>query len=397
MKLGAVVSCGLALGCAARIPALPSQGGPSWRELKSPHFVLWTDADSGRGRELLQEMEHIRTIITGVAFPDDTFEGVTFVIALRDKRETRMFTEGFHLARTMNANSSPLDQPTILIPADAYGDLPEVAQEVAYAVADGAIRHQPWWFSIGFGMYFKTIDLDEHAGTAEVGRIGAASKRTLELRRTTVANLMACTETTCADDNLYFATAWAYFAYLLTKHPAELTRLEHELSSQSSANAWQTVFPAFDPAQANKELWDWINYGGLAIHSYKIELKQWPITERTLGDADAYTARAILEFRGDRERAKADAASALAVDADHPMAWAVKAMLERTPPSVDVAHAIVAHHPEDWIAWSLLVAAKGSDAAAAEAKMCELAAKNPALHINEHCKATPRSAPQPAP
>src|SRR5262245_22427870 len=56
-------------GCAAAVPQVPSQGGPAWRELTSEHFTVWSDADPGRARELVREMEHLRQVIVGVAFP----------------------------------------------------------------------------------------------------------------------------------------------------------------------------------------------------------------------------------------------------------------------------------------------------------------------------------------
>ena len=39
----------LLAGCGTTgLHALPSQGGPAWRELESEHFTLWTNADLPR-------------------------------------------------------------------------------------------------------------------------------------------------------------------------------------------------------------------------------------------------------------------------------------------------------------------------------------------------------------
>ena len=69
-------------GCHAAIPALPSQGGPAWTELTSEHFTLWTDSSPARGRELIDQCEHLHQIVFGVAFPWLPSSGKSFVIAL---------------------------------------------------------------------------------------------------------------------------------------------------------------------------------------------------------------------------------------------------------------------------------------------------------------------------
>src|SRR5262245_56367623 len=86
------------LGSCARLPELPSKGGPSWIELRSPHFQLWTDGSADRAAELIQQMEHFRSIIYGIAFPEMPPGGTTFVIGLRNHRESAVFTPPYHPA-----------------------------------------------------------------------------------------------------------------------------------------------------------------------------------------------------------------------------------------------------------------------------------------------------------
>jgi hypothetical protein len=86
LALAALTACGHAL------PQVPSQGGPSWTELKSPHFVLWTDVDPARARRLVQDMEDVRRIVLGSVFPARVHDtGATWVIALRSAREFGAF------------------------------------------------------------------------------------------------------------------------------------------------------------------------------------------------------------------------------------------------------------------------------------------------------------------
>ncbi len=55
-------------GCAAYRPDLtcPKQGGPSWTEVASPHFVVQTDLPEKRSREIVAELELSRAALTSV-------------------------------------------------------------------------------------------------------------------------------------------------------------------------------------------------------------------------------------------------------------------------------------------------------------------------------------------
>ena len=62
-----MIAFALLAGC-ARLHEVPSRGGPAWRELRSAHFVMWTDADEDDAQKLVQRLEHIRSVVVGVAF-----------------------------------------------------------------------------------------------------------------------------------------------------------------------------------------------------------------------------------------------------------------------------------------------------------------------------------------
>jgi len=71
MRIALIGILGLGLGCSSvpRGPAAASsspafrcsaQGGPSWTEYNSSHFLLDTDAPEGKAVALLQELETLR-------------------------------------------------------------------------------------------------------------------------------------------------------------------------------------------------------------------------------------------------------------------------------------------------------------------------------------------------
>src|SRR4029079_6975772 len=76
-------------GCAATLPAVPGKGGPAWYELTSEHFNVWTDAELGRARELIDEMERLREVIVGVAFPTAPSSRILAII-MRNDNELRL-------------------------------------------------------------------------------------------------------------------------------------------------------------------------------------------------------------------------------------------------------------------------------------------------------------------
>jgi hypothetical protein len=83
--------------------------------------------------------------------------------------------------------------------------------------------------------------------------------------------------------------------------------------------------------------------------------QQFPVTERSLGDADALAARSWLRLRFTRDHAAArgDAEAALALDRTHILAWLVEAALTRSIGPGD-ARATAAAHPDDWRALRLV-------------------------------------------
>jgi hypothetical protein len=378
----------LLAGCGAALPPLPSQGGPAWRELSSMHFTLWTDAPPERGRELVQQMEWLRSIIYGVAFPDLPAGGKTFVVALRDIRESRVFTPPYHDAYAMAGG--PLRRPMIVMPADAYGDERMVTHELTHAISYNAIHRQPRWFSEGLATFFETIDMDMARGTVDVGALRYDVRASLDRDGIFSAErMLACDRMACTDDFRFYATAWTMYAFLHYKHPAELARYELALDSMPADQAWQQAMAEL-PAQAlDHELLGYLKYGGYAIAHFKIEKRQWPIAERPLADADVDAIRAFLHWQRDRSSpdAERELAAALAADRANVLAVTLDTYIHKRKPLLDEARAVTVAHPDDFLAWLLLAqAARDRDEQrAAHDKVCALIADDPAAQGPRDC------------
>ena len=74
----------LLAGCAVLPGFHPTE--KDWHEIASEHFVMWTDGDV-----TLVQMEHQRSIVLGVAFPNTVTQRRVLVVAFDGRRETAYF------------------------------------------------------------------------------------------------------------------------------------------------------------------------------------------------------------------------------------------------------------------------------------------------------------------
>jgi hypothetical protein len=362
------------------LPPIPGQGGPAWLELDSEHFTLWTDGSRAQGQRLIREMEHFRQVVLGVGFQSANAEGKSLVLALRDAEEVGVFIPAQFIAFAYTGGA--LFSPVIILPVDAPEDqLPTVTHELTHVISSSVIHHQPRWFAEGMANFFASVDLDPERATGDFGKpldyIVARLKATAPKH---VEEMFACTELRCMDD-MFYATAWAMFAFLANVHPQELlqyaARLD-QLPPEAMAQAWTDVFPTLTPEQFDKDLRDWLGHGKHTVWSFKVKLQDWPVAERPLRDADVHAARAVMRelFAKPGDAPPPELAAALAADPAHLLARLVEARYNKTI-AVDDARRVTDAHPGDWRAWWLLglaVSWHGDDARRAHDRACALIA-----------------------
>ena len=365
------------------LPALPSQGGPPWIELESEHFTVWTDGSRGRARALVREMEHLRQVVLGVGFSGPRMEGRSFVIALRDSDEVGVFLPEQFAAYAESGGA--LHQPVIVLPLDANEDnQPLVTHELVHAIAFNVIRNQPAWFAEGMANFFSSVNLDPDRARGDVGKPPADLVR--RLRRTAPtpsAKVFACESAACMDD-MFYATAWAIFAYLANTHPRELLQYAARLDQvprEATARLWAEVFPALTPSRLDHEVRKWLAYGKHTIWKFDVELREWPITERPLRDADVHAARAYMRHAWLPPGAPppAELGAALAADPAHLIANLVHHARTKSI-DLDRARRVAEANPTDWRSWWLLGTAAGRQgdvARTAHERMCALLAERP--------------------
>jgi hypothetical protein len=387
-----VVLAALAACHGPAVPAVPSKGGPAWLALESEHFTVWTDSSRARARALIREMEHLRQVVLGVGFSGSHVDGKSFVIALRDADEAAAFLPEQFAA--FASTGGTIHQPVIVLPADAREDnKPLVTHELVHVISFNTIRNQPSWFAEGLAEFFASVNTDPDETRGDVGKPQASIVARLRRRAPTPsAQMFACKTHACMDD-MFYATAWAIFAYLANTHPRELVafaRRLDELPAGAWTQAWSEVFPQLTTGRLDHEVRKWLAYGKHKIWTFEVELRQWPVTERSLRDADVYAARAMIRelLRRIGDPPPSELAHALALDPTHLHANLVKLAYTK---SIDLALAkrIAEAHPDDWRAWWLVGYAlqwKGDEARAAWERACALYATQPSPALARWCK-----------
>jgi hypothetical protein len=272
-----------------------------------------------------------------------------------------------------------LKQSGIVLPADAPEDSNIVTHELVHVIAFNVIRNQPRWFAEGLANFFETVNVNPDTAKGDVGAPNPNIVSRLRITPPTKSEKMfACNAYACMDD-MFYATAWAMFSYLANTYPKELiayARRLDELAPSESAKAWTESFPALTPDKLDHEIRKWLAYGKHTVWRFNVELKEWPITERTLRDADVYAARALLRerFRKVGEPEPPELARALAADPTHLIANLVKAEYAKAI-DLETAKQVAAAHPNDWRAWWLVALGanwQGDDAKQAWERACAL-------------------------
>ena len=125
-----------AAACGAAVPPVPGKGGPTWAELTSEHFTVWTDGDRAEVRDLAQQMEQLRQVVVGVTFPWVS-RGRTLVFALRDDDEVTAFSATEQPRAFAMTAGAPLWQPMIALSAHSHLQASDrtAAHELTHVIA----------------------------------------------------------------------------------------------------------------------------------------------------------------------------------------------------------------------------------------------------------------------
>jgi hypothetical protein len=335
-------------------------------------------------------MENLRQVVLGVSFFKKDVKGRSFVVAFNDLDEVHQYVPPQFIAHAWSGRNV-LRQPLIVLAASSLdGDRRIVTHELTHVIAFNAIPDQPAWFAEGLAGYFETVRLDEHNATIDVGVPLDFRIQQLHDSGPTPTNvLFACEQAACKDDRFY-ATTWELLTYLLNEHGTELMQYMERLLQTppaEQAQLWGQVFPQLPPAKLDHELATWLHNGKIRVSKYKIALRDWPVTERPVAEADVLAAKGALRYLFAPEAGTpSEISRSLALDSTNVIANVIEAAVKKSV-GPEVGHAITAAHPDDWRAWWLAWRASqnGSEAHEAREKTCALLDANPAAVPIEEC------------
>lgn len=353
---------------------------------------MWTDGSLATGYKFLREMEHLRQVVLGVAFPQAAVEGRALVIAFRNQEEVNAFVPAQFVAQAHSSRGG-IWQPMIVINLNTDDDGLETAtHELSHVISFGAIADQPSWFAEGLASYFETVNLDADRATVDVGDVDPRRSRAYTIKHEgflPTAQLFACNRIAC-EDHRFYATTWALYSYLINVHPAELQHYQALLAALPAAqqgHAWQEAFPNLPPGKLDHELAEWFFHGRHTTWHYTVALREPHITTRPLRDADVNAARGMLRAYAAPDKAPEppEIAAALAADPTNLLANLVRGSLAEKV-DAEAARDVTAAHPDDWRSWYLLLRADltANEARAARAQLCALA-PNPTLLPPDWC------------
>jgi tetratricopeptide (TPR) repeat protein len=139
----------------------PAKAAEKWVEIRSPHFVVTTDAGEGRGREVTQRFEQMRAIFGQLMLKDKVSIPVPLqIIAFRNNKELKQHGPLYNGKAVEVAGffQQATDRDYILLDTSGEDKWATIFHEYAHLLLNGNFPPSDAWFDEGFAEYFSTID-----------------------------------------------------------------------------------------------------------------------------------------------------------------------------------------------------------------------------------------------
>jgi tetratricopeptide (TPR) repeat protein len=377
----------------------PAKGGGEWREYRSKHFLLQTDAGRAKVELLVNRLESMHALELQALLGEQVeIPGRLRVIAFADPALFTDLAGKYQIAGYYKVGA--LGEPTIVLPIEGMQAHPQtVAHEVAHHLSTFLFVRQPGWFREGLAEFVQTVaDVETHMQPATGSHLvrGARDQRggvgivpqsmagaLQEARRVSFKELLEWDGHDDVQGASYHLYGWLLYHWLWNNRSKDFTAFQHRLSNGDDPGiAWQASFPDLDPtnaaaaAKVDDALEGYRRSG--RYMSYRVDAKADAAFQETgpIASADVHMLvhEAARSWTEKEQLANLD--EALAEDESQPFAIVARAMVDKSSPLARLRKAVTIR-PDDWRAWLLL-----GDALRAEPKKQQEVALRKAVSLN---------------
>jgi tetratricopeptide (TPR) repeat protein len=345
----------------------PAKGGSEWRIFESEHFVLRTDLDPPRAKEMVRELELARAAVLHAMFArPPPVPGRIEAIAFASEPEFWDVAPDHAAAYVTTVDGFT---PLVVLPGTLKAATRTLLiHELTHHLSSFPLLRKPLWLDEGFAMYLESM------GSVALGArmtVGSVPEMLLVPRRRServlVRDLLSWKRIEpdwgSTTVRRHYVSSWFLVHYLVNKQTPALYEFFRRLGrAEDPRAAWKGAFPRWDPdvPDALDDLEEALDtYGRGESFSYReLELQVSPeVTWRPLPSSEVHAYRAVLLPNGGERRPeviRAEVSEALAEDPADPLAIAVLARLDPKADLLPMCRASAKTHPGDWRAWSAL-------------------------------------------
>jgi len=358
----------------------PAKGGAEWREYRSKHFVVDTDASRFKVELLVAQLERMHALELQALFWEQVeIPGRVRVLAFADPN---FFTE---LAGTYVGafyRRSWMREPMIALPIVGLEAQPEaVAHEIAHHLSRFQFPWQPAWFSEGLAEFVQTIAsrsapvmpaVGSHVIRSTPDQGGAVGSTPAEMvtalqgaPRVRAQELLQWDGRIDSYTGAYHLYSWLLYHWLWNNRSKQFTAFQQRLSNgEDPAAALRAELAELDPgnsaalAKVDDALESYRHSGRVASYRVNANVDASFAEASPLSSADVHVLLLDAGYHSNAKDLLADVDEALREDAMQPVAIVSKSANDESSP-IAALQGVVAARPGDWRAWLLLGNALG--------------------------------------
>jgi Tfp pilus assembly protein PilF len=306
MRLGTYSILALLLLPAAIAPARDKPD--NWVEIRSPHFVVATNASEKNGRRIADQFERMRSVFHA-AFPKLQIDpdAPIIVLAIKEDKDFRALEPEAYLAKgSLKLGGLFLHAPDknyVLMRVDAEGEHPYsvIYHEYTHLLLSKSSEWIPLWLNEGLAQFYENTDIREKDAA-----LGQPSPENLALLRQN--KLLPLTTLLTVDEkspyyheenkgSIFYAESWALTHMILMNDYSNKT---HHMPDYS-ALLQQKIDPVTAASQAFGDLKGLQQHLEEYVHQAMYRYLKLPTLTEV--DDSAFTAKALTEAQSDALRA----------------------------------------------------------------------------------------------